>query len=130
MIEHGTRACYQAGCRNEECRKANAEYMRGYNRFGGQRGTGTVRLPDPPPVAPTTDWMDRANCKGVNTDVFFPSAPQRVPAKVRERAEADAKQVCRACEVRAECLEYARRTEQTHGIWGGLSPRERRRLWI
>ena len=40
----------------------------------------------------------------------------------------EAKKVCRGCEVRAECLEYALEHDERFGIWGGLSERERRRL--
>ena len=40
----------------------------------------------------------------------------------------EAKRVCRSCEVRAECLEYALEHDERFGIWGGLSERERRRL--
>ncbi len=32
---HGTRACYQAGCRRPECRAANARYCKRY--YAGQR---------------------------------------------------------------------------------------------
>ena len=40
----------------------------------------------------------------------------------------EAKQVCRSCEVAAECLQYALATDERFGIWGGTSERERRRL--
>ena len=40
----------------------------------------------------------------------------------------DAKQVCRGCDVREECLAYALANDEKFGIWGGLSERERRRL--
>lgn len=39
-----------------------------------------------------------------------------------------AKAVCRSCIVRAECLDYALENGIKHGVWGGLSERERRRL--
>ena len=38
---------------------------------------------------------------------------------------AEAKAVCRACPVRAECLEAALQRHETHGIWGGATERER-----
>ncbi|MDX6335165.1 MAG: WhiB family transcriptional regulator, redox-sensing transcriptional regulator, partial [Streptosporangiaceae bacterium] len=40
----------------------------------------------------------------------------------------EAKKVCRGCEVRVECLEYALEHDERFGIWGGLSERERRRM--
>ena len=37
----------------------------------------------------------------------------------------EAKALCAACPVRAECLEFALETGQVHGIWGGLTAQER-----
>jgi hypothetical protein len=49
-----------------------------------------------------------------------------------ERAEAAiarvARAVCSGCQVRAECLDYAIRNSEAHGVWGGLTPRERDEL--
>jgi Transcription factor WhiB len=69
-------------------------------------------------------WRERAACRGTDLDVFFP-----------ERGEtADhARQVCAACPVREPCLEYVLSNRITHGIWGGLTERERRPLrsrWV
>ena len=36
--------------------------------------------------------------------------------------------MCRGCEVRVDCLEYALAHGEKFGIWGGLSERERRRV--
>jgi WhiB family redox-sensing transcriptional regulator len=63
------------------------------------------------------DWMQSANCRGMNPDVFFPE---------RGEATREIKALCRECDVQAECLAYAMNTGETHGIWGGLSGRERR----
>ena len=38
---------------------------------------------------------------------------------------AEAKAVCAGCRVRYECLAFALRTHQAHGIWGGLTEQER-----
>jgi len=64
-------------------------------------------------------WQARANCMGVDPDLFFPECG----ASTRE-----AKEVCRGCVVRDECLEYALENGEKFGIWGGMSERERRRL--
>ena len=64
-------------------------------------------------------WQERANCLGVDPDLFFPE---------RGASTREAKGVCRGCEVRAECLEYALAHGEKFGIWGGLSERERRRV--
>lgn len=36
-----------------------------------------------------------------------------------------AKQVCRACPVSVECLDYALFHREQHGVWGGMSESER-----
>jgi WhiB family transcriptional regulator, redox-sensing transcriptional regulator len=65
------------------------------------------------------DWQNRANCMGVDPDLFFPE---------RGASTREAKEVCRGCVVREDCLEYALANGEKFGIWGGLSERERRRL--
>lgn len=64
-------------------------------------------------------WQDYANCLGVDPDLFFPE---------RGASTREAKEVCRGCVVRADCLEYALDNGEKFGIWGGMSERERRRL--
>ncbi len=64
-------------------------------------------------------WQDQANCLGVDPDLFFPE---------RGASTREAKEVCRGCVVRVECLEYALANSEKFGIWGGLSERERRRI--
>ena len=64
-------------------------------------------------------WQTKANCMGVDPDLFFPE---------RGASTREAKEVCRGCVVREDCLEYALANGEKFGIWGGLSERERRRL--
>lgn len=64
-------------------------------------------------------WADLAECRGVDTELFFPA---------RGADTGPAKAVCRRCDVQAECLAYALNSAEKHGVWGGLSERERRRL--
>ncbi len=71
------------------------------------------------PVEPDPDWHDHANCLGVDPDLFFPE---------RGASTREAKEVCRGCEVRHDCLEFALQNGEKFGIWGGLSERERRRI--
>jgi hypothetical protein len=65
------------------------------------------------------DWQDQALCAQVDPELFFPEKGQSPRA---------AKRVCAACEVRAECLQYALDRREPFGVWGGLSERERRAL--
>ena len=64
-------------------------------------------------------WQARANCMGVDPELFFPE---------RGSSTREAKEVCRGCVVRIECLEFAIANSEKFGIWGGMSERERRRV--
>ena len=64
-------------------------------------------------------WQAQANCMGVDPDLFFPE---------RGGSTREAKEVCRGCVVREDCLEYALANGEKFGIWGGMSERERRRV--
>ena len=64
-------------------------------------------------------WQRKANCMGVDPDLFFPE---------RGASTREAKEVCRGCVVREDCLEYALANGEKFGIWGGMSERERRRI--
>ncbi|NUR89837.1 MAG: WhiB family transcriptional regulator, partial [Nonomuraea sp.] len=43
-----------------------------------------------------------------------------------EDPPAQARRICRACPVRHACLEWAVRTGEPDGVWGGATPAERR----
>lgn len=62
-------------------------------------------------------WQRLANCMGVDPDLFFPE---------RGVSTREAKEVCRGCVVRSDCLDYALANGEKFGIWGGMSERERR----
>jgi WhiB family redox-sensing transcriptional regulator len=71
---------------------------------------------------PPADWRERAACRrpGVDPEWFFPE---------QGGTTRPAKRICQQCPVRVDCLDYAIATRQQFGVWGGLSERERRRLW-
>jgi WhiB family transcriptional regulator, redox-sensing transcriptional regulator len=71
------------------------------------------------PSVPQGDWVTDALCAQVDGDLFFPDKG------VNSR---EAKKVCASCPVTVECLDWALTTNQTRGVFGGLSPVERRRL--
>lgn len=71
-----------------------------------------------------TDWLHRALCRDYDPDLFFPIGTTG-PALIQVE---EAKAVCARCPVTAECLGWALETGQDHGVWGGLSEDERRKL--
>ena len=66
-----------------------------------------------------TDWLARARCTAMDPAIFFPSDGVGVLA---------ARRICADCPVREACLEYALGAGIDHGVWGGASERERRRI--
>lgn len=76
-----------------------------------------------PGAAAETDWRQMANCKSVtDPDLFFPIG---TTGPALDQIE-EAKEICRPCPVKAECLEWAISTQQDTGVWGGLSEEERK----
>jgi WhiB family transcriptional regulator, redox-sensing transcriptional regulator len=64
-------------------------------------------------------WMALGECRNHPPATFFPSDGVGV-----ERA----RKICAGCAVASECLEYALINRIDHGVWGGTSERERRRI--
>jgi WhiB family redox-sensing transcriptional regulator len=75
---------------------------------------------DPPP-----HWRDFAACIEQDLNLFFPIST--VGAAAARQVEA-AKEVCRACPVQSNCLEWALDVGPEFGIFGGRTEVERRRL--
>jgi WhiB family redox-sensing transcriptional regulator len=74
-------------------------------------------------------WEASAACAGESTVTFFPSFDVGMGAPAKNAAKtARAKAVCARCPVRDECLAHALETDVAHGIWGGLTPDERKRI--
>jgi WhiB family redox-sensing transcriptional regulator len=66
-----------------------------------------------------TDWISQAECVGLGHLFFLEPGESSAPAKA----------ICNVCPVRAECLaDSLTHPEPWHGIFGGMSVRERRRL--
>jgi WhiB family transcriptional regulator, redox-sensing transcriptional regulator len=70
-------------------------------------------------------WREEAACLRYPGILFFGQEDSESAAERRAREE-EAKQICAACSVRRQCLEYALRTREPYGIWGGLTEIERR----
>lgn len=87
-------------------------------RRDGLVNRGEALLPDPDPWVDVS-WHVDALCAETDPEIFFPE---------KGHAVKPAKDICRRCIVRAECLDYALTTRQRFGVWAGLSERERRKL--
>jgi WhiB family redox-sensing transcriptional regulator len=70
------------------------------------------------------DWRAVAACRDTDPDLFFPVG---TTGPAIDQIEA-AKAVCRECDAKAPCLDFALTTNQDSGIWGGTSEEERRKL--
>ncbi|WP_433786955.1 WhiB family transcriptional regulator [Actinomycetospora sp. CA-101289] len=70
------------------------------------------------------NWRAKAACRSVDPELFFPEPSNEPVIKVQIAA---AKAVCRRCPVRERCLADALE-RLPHGIAGGLTEQERRRL--
>ena len=67
----------------------------------------------------TLRWRAEARCRALPPAMFLPTDARGV---------ARAKRVCAQCAVSGACLEYALEQLLDHGVWGGTSERERRRI--
>jgi WhiB family redox-sensing transcriptional regulator len=66
-----------------------------------------------------TTWMALGRCTQHPPAVFFPSDGVGVEI---------AKRICETCPVKDPCLEHALEARIDHGVWGGTSERQRRRI--
>ena len=65
------------------------------------------------------EWMPKGRCREIPPGTFFPSDGVGVEV---------ARRICAECPVKVPCLEYALLHRIDHGVWGGASERERRRI--
>jgi WhiB family transcriptional regulator, redox-sensing transcriptional regulator len=67
------------------------------------------------------EWRDRAACRNVDPELFFPLTFSGPSQRQTEQALA----VCTTCSVRSACLDWAIANDVVHGVWGGLSEDQR-----
>lgn len=68
-----------------------------------------------------TEWRAASACLNTDPDVFFPVAVGSAASKQVARAM----RICASCTVRQQCLDFAMRSGEKDGIWGGTTPEER-----
>ncbi len=71
-------------------------------------------------------WMARAACAGMHPETFHPHGGRGRPLDLDVINAALA--ICARCPVRTECLEHAITHREDHGIWGGMTARQRLRI--
>jgi WhiB family transcriptional regulator, redox-sensing transcriptional regulator len=64
------------------------------------------------------NWRAAARCRAIDAEGLFLSGAQ----------QREARQFCRTCAVRTECLAHALDHRVEFGVWGGMTERERRAL--
>ncbi|WP_370366306.1 WhiB family transcriptional regulator [Catenulispora sp. GP43] len=69
------------------------------------------------------EWQEQAACRDYDSRLFFEPDHERPHARIRR--EQEAKKICAACPVQAECLRFAESGSGEFGVWGGTTQRER-----
>jgi len=65
-----------------------------------------------------SETWDEANCRTTDPEVWFDPTTFTL-----------AKQICNECPIRVKCLQFALDGQDfTYGVWGGLTPDERKQL--
>jgi len=76
-------------------------------------------------------WQAQAACRTYDhiADIWFPETLNGRERRHMPVATRHAKLICASCDVSETCLAYAIEHHEQHGIWGGLTPDERKTLW-
>jgi WhiB family redox-sensing transcriptional regulator len=64
-------------------------------------------------------WRKRAQCRNVDTSVFYGNDAHR-----------KGKLVCVSCVVKDDCLQFALDNDISEGVYGGYTPKERKALAV
>ena len=67
---------------------------------------------------PRRNWRVAARCRTADAEGLF----------VRGARQREARDFCRSCPVRTECLAHALDHQVEFGVWGGMTERQRRAL--
>lgn len=73
----------------------------------------------PRPLPLPGPWHKQGACRGMTPRQFYSE---------NYIENESARAICASCEVRSDCLEYALHNRIQHGIWGGKTELERRRI--
>lgn len=76
------------------------------------------------PPDPSDNWRAQAACAGLDVNLFIPEGR----GDKGERAYKEARLICDTCPVSQPCLAYALREHIEEGMWGGTTPKERKKI--
>lgn len=114
---------YTEGCRGDACREAAAERQHDYRERASLGDVRKVRQFDRYGIRYPGDtdltWREQAACKGVPQHIFFPEVGEQYK---------EARSYCVKCPVKKKCLSFAVVNDCTEGMFGGLTPRQRRSI--
>lgn len=65
------------------------------------------------------NWRDDGLCQETDPEIFFPG---------NGGSAREAKKICARCDVKEDCRAWTLETSPEHGVWAGLSARDRRKL--
>lgn len=65
-------------------------------------------------------WRSQANCTSVDTEAFYDTEESNMKKQ--------AAKYCSSCPVQNQCLYTAIAIDERYGVWGGLTPRQRKIL--
>jgi WhiB family redox-sensing transcriptional regulator len=75
---------------------------------------------DPFEVLAFERWMQRAACREVDPELFYPETGQYHQSRAARR-------ICGNCPVNEDCLAHAMKTREEWGIWGGMTGKQRQK---
>ncbi|MCP2276235.1 WhiB family transcriptional regulator, redox-sensing transcriptional regulator [Nocardia amikacinitolerans] len=88
------------------------------------RPTREKPLQLPAPRAEAWAWQMHATCRAYDVNDFYDTGHE-------SRKMLAAKKICADCPVLTRCRDHAVAANEPHGIWGGMTPRERARYrWV
>jgi WhiB family transcriptional regulator, redox-sensing transcriptional regulator len=83
-----------------------------------QHRAAVLRVVGSPDADEQAGWVSRALCRDAHPDALF----------VTGAAQRKAAVLCRHCRVMQECAAEALDNRVEHGVWGGMTERQRRAL--
>lgn len=72
---------------------------------------------------PEMQFSGRAACADTDPDCFFPETGKWGELAIARR-------ICAGCPIKVECLAWALKNREAHGVWGGTTYRERQHIWV